>query len=139
MEPTLLLFLLIINLTIWVISMINHIVTDYQKIKNDEFIEHQPFLRVVMPCIIAPILCLTYHLSVFTIPLVILLLWDINWLIADYYLNKLRNLSTEYIGTSENNALMDKFLLKSPFKPLLTKFIIGCLFGLSVILIEYFK
>lgn len=131
-----LLFLLIINLTIWVISMINHIVTDYQKIKNDEFIEHQPFLRVIMPCIIAPILGLTYHLSVWSIPLVIFLLWDINWLIADFYLNKLRNLDKNYIGTE---AFMDKVLLKSPFKPLLTKFILGCLFSLGIILIEYFK
>ncbi len=119
--------------------MIDHIVTDYQKIKNDEFIEHQPLLRVIIPCIIAPILGLTYHLSVWSIPLLIFLLWDINWLIADYYLNKLRNLPTEYIGTSENNAFMDKVLLKSPFKPLLTKFIIGCLFSLGIILIEYFK
>jgi hypothetical protein len=132
----LLLSLLIINLTIWIISMINHIVTDYQKIKNDEFIEHQPFLRVVIPCIIAPILGLTYHLSVWCMPLVILLLWNINWLIADYYLNKLRNLDKNYIGTE---AFMDKVLLKSPFKPLLTKFILGCLFTLSVTLIEYFK
>lgn len=133
---TTLLFLLIVNISIWFITMINHIVTDYQKIIKDEYVEHQPILRVIFPCIIAPILGLTYNLSVWSIPFIILLLWNINWFIADYYLNKLRGLDKNYIGTA---AFMDKVLSRSLFNPLLTKFIIGTMFSLFIILIECFK
>jgi hypothetical protein len=116
--------------------MLDHIVTDYQRISKDQPIYHQPLLRVILPVIISLNLILIFKLSLLTIISLTGLLWGINWFIADYYLNKLRFLPDDYVGTSKSNAFSDKMLLKSPFNPFITKSIICLLFVLVTMLIK---
>lgn len=122
--------IILILTIIWFISTISHVVLDYKKITNNFPVKHGSYLlEIIIPPIISFILCkqlINITLFVFTVKFILatFMLWTINWLIIDIYLNTLRDKNINYFSKDKNSAFTDKILKYSPLNAIPTKIVL---------------